>query len=265
MPLTDRLENHQVDHHHNVIEVKDVSFSYGAREVLRDVSLNVHQGDYLGLVGRNGAGKTTLLRIMLGLLKPEKGSIKLSGGSGRSGGDHQSARIAYVPQQAADFDANFPATVEAVVLMGRYGQRGLARRLTASDREAVDEALRLVGLTDRREAMIGSLSGGQRQRALIARALASEPEIMFLDEPTTGVDRPAQDDFYALLRRLNQELGLTLVLVSHDLERIVQEAMHIACIDGRLVCHDSPAEFLKDSESLEIFGQKVKVITHHHE
>ena len=115
-----------------------------------------------------------------------------------------------------------------------------------------------------RDRLIGDLSGGQQQRVFIARALVNQPEVIFLDEPTTGVDKPTQDNFYALLQKLNQEFGLTLVLVSHDIERILKEVMHIACIDKTLTCHVSPAEYLAESESTNIMGKDIKIITHHH-
>jgi len=253
----------KVDHHKNIVEVQGVSFAYGRHEALRDVTLSVHQGDYLGIVGPNGAGKTTLLKIMLGLLTPARGSVKLFGTDLKDFRDHY--RLGYVPQHATAFDVNFPATVREVVAMGRYGRRGPGRWLTAADREIIDKSLAQVGMTDKGDTLIGDLSGGQEQRVFIARALAGQPEIMFLDEPTTGIDQPSRDDFYRLLRRFNREMNLTIVLVSHDLERITQEAMHIACLDRRLVCHDSPAEFLRDSESMKIFGQEVKIIAHHHD
>jgi zinc transport system ATP-binding protein len=253
----------KVDHQKNIIEVSGVSFAYGRHEVLRDVTLAVHQGDYLGIVGPNGAGKTTLLKIMLGLLTPASGNVKLFGTDLKNFRDYH--RIGYVPQKATNFDVNFPATVYEVVAMGRYSRRGPWRWLTAADREIINQSLRQVGLANRQDALIGDLSGGQEQRVFIARALAGQPEIMFLDEPTTGIDPQSRDDFYKLLRELNQNLDLTLVLVSHDIDRITKEVMHIACLDHRLVCHNSPEEFLRESESLHIFGQDVKIIAHHHD
>jgi len=253
----------KVDHHKNIIEVQGLSFAYGKHEVLRDINLVVHQGDYLGLVGPNGAGKTTLLKIMLGLLRPDRGSIKLFGVELADFQDQH--RISYVPQKAGAADANFPATVYEVVAMGRYGRRGVGRGLNEADQAIIEKSLRQVNMWEQRETLIGDLSGGQEQRVFVARALAGEPEVIFLDEPTTGIDPQSREEFYKLLRELNQNLNLTLVLVSHDVERITKEVMHIACLDRHLVCHNSPEEFLRDSESLNVFGEKVKVITHHHD
>lgn len=251
-----------VDHTKNIIEVDHVSFSYGNGDVLKDITLEVHQGDYLGVIGENGSGKTTLLRIMLGLLKPDSGTVSLFGKNIKDFKDW--SKIAYVPQKATNFDPNFPATVEEVVLMGRYGMRGLFRRVTLEDRKAVERALRQVDMLSYGKRLIGDLSGGQQQRIFIARALVGNPQVIFLDEPTSGVDRNTQDEFYPLLRKLNRDLGITLVLISHDIEKILNEAMHIACIDCTLVSHSSPEEYLKEIETRRIAGKDIQLITAHH-
>ncbi|MCX6739081.1 MAG: metal ABC transporter ATP-binding protein [Candidatus Parcubacteria bacterium] len=251
-----------VDHNKNIIEVKDISFSYGKDEVLENITFEVHQGDYLGLVGPNGAGKTTLLKIMLGLLTPTTGSVKLFGEDIKEFSCWH--KVGYVPQKATNFDARFPATILDVATMGRYGK--LCCRINETDRALVKKALEQVGMWEYKDRLIGDLSGGQQQRVFIARALATQPEVIFLDEPTTGIDQKSQDEFYALLKSLNKEHGLTLVLISHDIERVTEEAMHIACIDKTLVCHSTPEEFLAESQSKHMFGQTVKLITpHHHE
>ena len=148
--------------------------------------------------------------------------------------------------------------------MARYSRKRLFQRTSQADKESVKDALLKLDMWEHKERLIGDLSGGQQQRVFIARALVNQPEVIFLDEPTTGVDKKTQDGFYALLQRLNKELGLTLVLVSHDIERITQEVMHIACIDRTLTCHLSPEEYLAESESSHIGGKNVKIIAHHH-
>jgi len=204
-----------------------------------------------------------LLKVMLDLVSPQKGSVKLFGIDIRNFKDWH--KIGYVPQKAVNFDANFPASVQEVVMMGRYGNRGLFYGDSKDDKEAVREALNQVGMWKRKDALIGDLSGGQQQRVFIARALTNHPEVIFLDEPTTGVDKKTQDGFYALLQKLNKDLGITLVLVSHDIERLTREVMHIACVDKTLTCHVSPEEYLLESSELsDIAGNRVKVITHHH-
>lgn len=233
----------------NVLELDHISYSFGEHRVLDDVSMTIHRGDYLGLVGGNGAGKSTLIRIILGLLPPSTGSVRMFGIPLA----HFRAwcKIGYVPQKATSFDVRFPATVGEVVLMGRYGKRGLFRRMTAADRRAVDAALEHTGMSGYRERLIGDLSGGEQQRAFIARALAAEPEILFLDEPTVGVEVGVRSEFYTLLRKLNKEMHLTIILVTHDIESMAHEAMHIACIEnGAAYYHDSVEGFLRETRAV---------------
>ncbi len=253
---------HQVDQAKNIIEVRDISFSYGAEEVLKSITLEIHRGDYIGFVGPNGAGKTTLLKIMLNLLTPDSGTVRLFGQDIQDFRDWR--RIGYVPQKAAHFEANFPASAYEVVFMARHSNRRLFQRTSRADKESVKDVLLKLDMWEHKDRLIGDLSGGQQQRVFIARALVNQPEVIFLDEPTTGVDKKTQDGFYNVLRRLNRELGLTLVLVSHDIERIAQEVMRIACVDRTLTCHVSPEEYLAESESSNIGGKSVTLIAHHH-
>ena len=253
----------QVDHTKNIIEVENVSFSYSGKEnVLENMTLAIHSGDYIGFVGPNGAGKTTLLKVMLNLLVPQKGRVKLFGTDIKNFQDWQ--KIGYVPQKAVNFDVNFPASAYEIVLMGRYSKRKIWQRTSLEDRKSVKNALEKVGMWKSRDRLMGDLSGGQQQRIFIARALVNDPEVIFLDEPTTGVDQKTQDAFYTLLQKINRELGITLVLVSHDIARLTQEVMHIACIDKTLTCHVSPEEYLAESKSVHVHGKDVKIITHHH-
>lgn len=259
------MKNHKdlpdkADHAKNIIEMRGVSFSYGEVPVLVDIDFDIHQGDYIGLIGPNGSGKTTFLKIMLGLVPLEKGSVKLFGADIRD--FRRWEKVGYVPQKATHFDPKFPASVQEVVAMGRY-RKLFARGEKAAERAAVRKALEEVDMWEFRDRLIGDLSGGQQQRVFIARALVNEPEVIFLDEPTTGVDEKTQDGFYDLLRMLNRELGITLVLVSHDIRRVAEEVMHIACVDRTLTCHVSPEEYLEESDTVEIHGQNVKVLAQH--
>lgn len=249
-----------VDHSLNIIEVDKVSFAYKDNLVLKEVSLNVHKGDYLGMIGPNGGGKTTLVKIMLGLLSPPKGSVRLFGQEIESFKDW--SKVGYVPQKVINFDVNFPATVFEVVAMGRYGKRGLFRSLTKVDKEVVRESLRQVEMLEFKDRIIGDLSGGQQQRVFIARALAGEPEVIFLDEPMSGVDAQAQDQFYQLLKKLNRDLELTLVFISHDIEAVVNEVTEIAFVNRSLSYDDNPKKFVK-GEMKKLYGES-KFIHHHH-
>ncbi len=233
----------QIDHTKSIIEVSGVTFSYnGKQEALSHITLGIHRGDYIGLIGPNGGGKTTLLKVMLGLLVPDVGSVRLFGEDIKN--FKRWDKIGYVPQKATSFDINFPVTAREVVLMGRYGKRKLFRRITNEDRRLTEEALRQVDMTAFADRLIGDLSGGQQQRVFIARALVSESEVIFMDEPMTGVDRNAEDEFYDLFRRLNRNLDITLVLVSHDIARISREVMHLICVDRTLTCYMRPEEYL---------------------
>ncbi|MBI3633636.1 MAG: metal ABC transporter ATP-binding protein [Candidatus Vogelbacteria bacterium] len=247
----------------NIIELKNISFSYGENQVLKDVSLEIYKGQYVGMVGPNGAGKTTLLKIMLGLLRPDQGIVLLFGQDISEFKDWQ--KIGYVPQRATSFDVNFPVTVAEVVMMGRYSRVGLFRHTNRKDRQIVEKVLRQVEMWDLRSRLVGDLSGGQQQRVFIARALATEPEIIFLDEPTTGVDHRAEEDFYSLLQKLNKEFHLTLILISHDIEMVAREANHIACINKELVCFEPPEQFIKERHDLSLFNHDAgTAVTHHH-
>ncbi len=253
----------QVSHKENIIEINNISFAYDKESVLKDITFNIHKGDYLALIGPNGAGKTTLLKIILGLLTPSRGSIRLFNTDSKGFKDW--TRIGYVPQKAVHFDMNFPATVFEVVAMGRFSKIGLFRIAKAEDKKIIETTLAQVGMTEYKNSLIGDLSQGQQQRVLIARALAGQPEIIFLDEATASIDKTSQDEFYKILKNLNEKERITIVLVSHDIERVTKEAMHIACIDCKLVCHASPEEFIRESKSLNLFGQNIKVIEHQHD
>ncbi len=251
-----------IDHHKNIIEVNHVNFRYANEMVLKDVTLAVHQGDYLGLVGPNGGGKTTLLKIMLGLLQPNDGEVRLFGTpiqKFKHWGD-----IGYVPQKAVNFDSNFPATVWEVVAMGRYGRKKILQSLTADDRAIIRRSLEQVEMHDLHDRLIGDLSPGQQQRVFIARALAGEPKVIFLDEPTVGVDTATQEKFYTLLNHLNSRLGITLVLVSHDIDVVAEETTEVACINQTIIYHGTAKAFMRTDALAHLYGRGVTPITHHH-
>lgn len=248
----------------NIVEVENVSFSYTNKqddEVLSNVNLKIHQGNYLGIIGPNGGGKTTLLKLMLGLLKLSSGSIKIFGQD--VGQFKDWSKIGYIPQKVTNFDTNFPATVSEVVAMGRYAKRGMLHQPNQEDTDQVKKAISEVSMQDFADRLIGQLSGGQQQKAFIARALVSEPEIIFLDEPTTGIDQKAQEDFYNLLRSLNKDKGITLVVVSHDIDVVAQEVTEIAFINKTLIYDGSPQKF-NPGKFADFYGRGVQFIKHTH-
>ncbi len=244
-----------VDHTKSIIELKDLSFSYGEELVIKDVNLQVHKGDYLGIIGPNGGGKSTLLKLMLGLLVPTKGEVLLYENSISKFRDW--SRVGYVSQHVTHVDPHFPMTVEEVVTMGRYPQIGLFRFPTQKDKDFVKEALCQVDMLAFENRLIGDLSGGQQQRVFIARALAGQPQVIVLDEPTVGVDVRTQKQFYTLLQKLNTELNLTLVLVSHELDIVAHEATEIAYINRELVYYGIPKRFLHSEYFEKLTGKGV--------
>jgi len=243
----------QLDHTKNIIELKDVSFSYGEEEVIRNINMSVHKGDYLGIIGPNGGGKSTLLKLMLGLLTPSKGEVFLYGIPIKKFKDW--SKIGYVSQQVTHIDPHFPMTVEEVVMMGRFPRLGLLRFPSQKDKDIVNNAISQVEMLPFKNRLVGDLSGGQQQRVFIARALAGLPEVIVLDEPTVGVDVKTQKQFYILLQKLNNELNLTLVLVSHELDIVAHEATEIAYINRELVYHGMPKKFLESMYFEKLTGK----------
>lgn len=228
-----------------LINLENVSFTYGCHPVLNDINLNIETGDAVGVVGPNGSGKTTLLKLIMGQLRPNCGNVKIYGVDAVR--FKEKYKIGYVAQRAAHFNTQFPATVREVVASGRVAKRGIFRPLIRSDFKLVDEALSLVGLNELSQKPVGILSGGQQQRVFIARALAAEPEILILDEPTVGVDQAAQSSLYKLLRKLNQVKGMTLLIVSHELEGLSSIMTRQVCLDRHICtcqCHSYDVEKL---------------------
>ncbi len=230
----------------SLIELNDIVFMYGEEPVLQDISLTVHKGEYDGLIGPNGGGKTTLLRIILGLLKPASGEVKLFGQPLSEFKDW--SKIGYLPQRMTQTDIRFPITVEEVVSQGRIAKAGLFHRHSDEDVAAVDRALKIGDVAHLKERVIADLSGGERQRVFIARALAGEPEILILDEPATGIDVAAQSRFYTFLKELNVKYGITILFVSHDIDILVHEASRLICLNNRLVCDGAAHLIFKENK-----------------
>ncbi|ABZ84971.1 abc transporter ATP-binding protein [Heliomicrobium modesticaldum Ice1] len=247
-----------------LVEARNLSFRYGHQETLSDIQLNIYRGDFLGIIGPNGSGKSTLLRLLLGLLTPEQGQVLLWGEPLAQ--FRQWSRIGYVPQKATAFNAAFPATVREVVAAGRLGRKGLFGRLNNADRAVIDQSLATVGMDTFADRLIGHLSGGQQQRVFIAQALAGEPEILFLDEPTVGVDAEQEEQFYSLLERLNSKSAMTIVIVSHDIGAVTERVNKLVCLNRRLFFHGEVSGFkARQSEILSLlYGHPVQMIRHGH-
>ena len=267
-----------------VIRVWDMNFAYGAVPVLEAVNLEIGAGEFLGIVGPNAGGKSTLLKLILGLLEPQSGRIRVLGHPPAAA----SRLIGYVPQYPS-FPRDFPITVEQAVLLARIGgiqgplptkgqradqSRGTANRdplpgwfaglrpggYSGADRAAARQALAEVEAEDLARRRIGSLSGGQLQRVLLARALAGEPRILILDEPTANIDQRLEGDIFDLLRRLNQRL--TILVVSHDIGFISSYVGRVACVNRTLICHRTDAidgQIIRD-----LYGESVRMVAHRH-
>jgi zinc transport system ATP-binding protein len=221
-----------------VVEIRDLWFSFNGVPVIKEADLSVRQKDFLALLGPNGGGKTTLLKLILGLLKPNRGTVRVFGKTP----SQVVQRMGYMPQNVS-FNRDFPITVLDVVLMGRLRHSRNWSGYTRNDRVAAQRALERVGMWEYRKRRVGELSGGQRQRAFIARALVTDSELLLLDEPTASVDTKGQTDLYALLKILNETV--TIIVVSHDLSVVSSYVKCVACINQRVFYHDA-AEITED-------------------
>ncbi len=238
-----------------VIELSDIWLSYHDVPVLESVDLSLARDDYVAILGPNGSGKTTLLKIMLGLIEPDRGTVKVLGGSPQSA----RGRVGYVPQRF-NFDLGFPITVSELVLMGRLHVRGPGRRFRREDHDQAASMLERVDLGKLGHRQIGTLSGGQLQRALIARALAASPELLLMDEPTASLDERIGRSLWELLEELSHEM--TVVIVSHDVGAISRYVRSVACLNVRMHYHKSKeltAEVLEAT-----YGCPVDLLAHGH-
>jgi zinc transport system ATP-binding protein len=221
------------------VELDGVSFAYrGGPLALEDVSLSVEQGAFLGIAGPNGGGKTTLLRLALGLERPASGEVRRFG---LPAGDRSGPRVGYLPQRA-QIHSGTPVTVRELVEAGRLAVRGPFGPLRAADRQAVERAIERVGLGDRADEPLRVLSGGLQQRAFIAKALATEPSLLALDEPTTGVDAESQETLATLLAELRSELGVTILYVSHEFGAVEHVVSRLLLVRRGIVFDGEPVE-----------------------
>lgn len=245
----------------HAIVAEDLSFRYGGLSVLEHISFIVEEGSYVGVLGPNGGGKTTLLKLVLGLLRPTSGTISIFGVSPEKA--RLNGQIGYVPQRIVQSDVTFPATVAEIVQTGWTPKAKGKMRPNASDLRVIEWAMEATEVMQYRARLLGDLSGGERQRVFIARALASEPRMLILDEPTTGVDIASKERFYALLKKLNTELGLTILFVSHDTE-VTEKVKCVLCVNRELVCDCAARDFLNKAAIENLYGKNVSLIHHHH-
>ena len=236
-----------------IVNAENLWFSYNGDPVLANVSFTINQFEFTSVVGPNGGGKTTLLKLILGLLKPDRGTIRVLGKSP----EQARPKIGYVPQQF-QFDHKFPIRVIDVVLMGRLtGWRGLYSR---QDRRVALRALEQVELSEFSRRHIAELSGGQRQRVLIARALATEPLLLLLDEPTAHIDMAAQQEFYTFIERLKEQL--TILMVTHDVAFVAPFVKSVLCVNRNVVMH--PTVAITPEVINNLYGETMRFVSHGH-
>lgn len=233
-----------------IVEITNLNFAYNKEVILEKVSLTIEKGDFLGLIGPNGSGKSTLLKIILGLLESKWGEVLLFGQKVKIFKDWK--KIGYVAQKAGFNPTGFPITVEEVITMA------------GGNNQQVEEVLQLTNILDKKKKLLSELSGGQQQRVFIARALLHQPELLILDEPTVGIDSKSQREFYNLLRKLNQEKALTLILVSHEIDVIAKEVNSVACINKSLIYHGQPQKLMEHDLIEKLYGKHQRLIAHQH-
>jgi len=246
----------------NLIEIRKLNVLRSGNRVIESANLEVERGDYVGVVGPNGGGKTTLVLSLLGQIPIESGLIRLFGKDISDFNDWH--RIAFVSQDAINFDVHFPMTVRELVGLGRVNRNNLGRRLRESDWEKVDEVLEFMRISDLSERRIGQLSGGQKQRMFVAKALVRDPELLLLDEPLSGVDAQTTETFYKVLSNLNLREGTTIMVVSHDLAAVFCRMNRVICVN-RLV-HTAKITPDLDSNDLlkKVYGEHFHFAFHRH-
>lgn len=244
----------------NIIEIKDLTVQFGRVKILERINLRINSGDFTAILGPNGAGKTTLIKVILGLIEPTNGYVRIFGKKPKSLNREDRRRIGYLPQ-GTELNRTMPLLVRDVVLMGRYVNRSIIGKYSKVDHEKVLEALKMVELTEYADHPISRLSAGQWQRMLLARALVMGPDLLILDEPTSGLDTNMIEKFYTILKLLNQK-GKTIIMVTHEIGVVYKYVNNVACLMRKLVAHGSPTQVLTEEVASCLFGRE-SLILHH--
>ncbi len=239
-----------------IIQASHATFSYANKIALTDITFQVADGEFVGIIGPNGSGKTTLLKGILGLVPPISGELHIFDCACEQMRCYHRAKIGYLPQKGV-VDSHYPVTAGEVALMGRYGAIGLFRSPSKADKAIVLESLAAVKMETLFDFPFGALSGGQQQRVLIARALSQRPKILLLDEPTTGIDTPAQHQLMELICHLHQQYRLTILFVTHDINMISPVVDSLILLKGRLFGKGIPSSLLTKDTLAEVYGQEV--------
>jgi zinc transport system ATP-binding protein len=241
-----------------VISLNNIWVRYNGSVVLEDVNLTVNEREILSIVGPNGSGKSTLLKTIMGFKEPYHGSVEVLGSTPRKA---RSGSIGYLPQKS-NVDFSMPVSVFDVVAMARYAGKGMFERLNDDDITRIEKALQSVEMASHKHHHFGSLSEGQKQRVLIARAIAVNPKILLLDEPSTGLDAIAQDNFYQMLLSLRESMGLSIVMVSHDIGAVSKIVDRLACLKTKLHFHGTITDCFANESLKSVFGNNVYYVNH---
>jgi len=247
----------------NIISVKNLSFSYGATEVISDISFDVEKGSFLALVGPNGAGKSTLIKVILGLEKKYSGQIEVLGSNLNKFSEWK--KIGYLPQRVNVFNPLFPATVKEVVALGLLAGKHYPKKFNKTDKERVDSILSFLDISDLRERPIAELSGGEQQRVFLARALVSNPELLIMDEPSTALDPGTRGNFFKLIKKLNEEKNTTIIMITHDTAQVGEHADKLMYLDKSIIFYGKFSDFCHSNKMEEYFGHAAQhLICHQH-
>jgi len=241
------------------VRFNEAWFSYGSEPVVRDINFSITPGEFAAILGPNGSGKTTLMKLALGLLKPTSGEVLLFGEPAESFTDWH--RVGYVPQRTQATESRFPASVREIVNFGSYSGFNPLTIFKRKNLSRVDEVMELAGITNLADRRVSDLSVGQQQRMLIARSLVRQPDLLVMDEPVAGVDAAGEEQFHSMVRRLNRDLGITIVMVSHDIGAVMREATTCACINRDIVFH-GPVHQLDADALSRLYGFPVDVLMH---
>lgn len=244
-----------------IVEIKNLYHSYNSNPILENINLEVHEGEFWGIVGPNGAGKSTLLKIIVGIITPQKGIVKIFNKDTKYVKEERKL-IGYVPQKPT-IENYLPLRVWEIISLGRRITNNW-NKLSSHDIEIIKKVMKELEIEKLANKVYSELSGGQQQRVLIARALAQEPKLLILDEPTVGIDQKTQGKFYALLRKLKKE-NVSIILVSHDIGVISKEVDKIACLNKRIYLHGCPKDIKIHSSLKEIYGEDFLFLTHKEE
>mgnify|MGYP000135596694 CR=1 FL=1 len=245
-----------------VIKVKNLSVRAGDAVVLDGIDFDVQEGDYVGIAGPNGAGKTTLVKTIIGLLPKRTGTVEIF--ERRTGKGFKYHGIGYLPQRPQAYNPLFPATVEEVVLTGLLADKHFPKKITSKDRDKLAHVLELVDMALLRRRPVSQLSGGQQQRVFLARALASDPRLLILDEPSTALDPHSRQEFYGLISRLNKDMKVTILLITHDTADIGLYANKLLYLDKEIIYYGSFADFCRSEKMRDYFGGHQHIICHQH-